>query len=269
MVCGAKEGEPLHVDVFARGQSADPAPRCPFFVTAGKQDPSAACDHRCSLANPRFWRPSADLESTTCLTPLFAQCRRFIAASRTASRGDAASPLADSRGREAERTLSWIGVGALGCIAGIAITALAFLLLPGPAGTGSFESHVAGVVATAAPNTTVRSGLERQYQMTAAEERAEIPGPVPQPATAASPADAAYPEPAADPAPTASLAGGEPAGPDETTHVVEEGETLWGIAANNGIKAADLAARNGLPEDALVVTGDILVIPATASEGQP
>jgi len=258
------------VDVFARGQSAGPPLRCPFLVAVGRS-PSAACDHRCSLADARFWRPSADLESTTCGTPRFARCPRFVAASGSPRRDDAASRFVDSRGREAERTLSWIGVGALGCVAGIAISALAFLLLPGPRGTGngSFESHVAGVIATAPPRMPVDGGRAPDYQMTEAEKKAEFPRPVRPSATAIPPVEVEDVEPAPEPPPSAALAGGDPAGPDEVTHVVEEGETLWGIAADNGIDVGDLAARNGLPEDALVVTGDILVIPTTASEGQP
>ena len=266
MVCGAKEGEPLHVDILARGQSAGPALRCPFFVVAGDCEPSAACDHRCSLTNPRFWRPSVDLESTTCMAPRFARCPRFMAASGSTARGDAASRLPDSRSLEAERTLRWIGVGALGCVAGVAISALVFLLLPDPGGRtdGSLQSDVAGIVATAAPRTPVDSGFGRRYQMTEAEERAEIPRPVRRAATASPQVDAEYDEPAAEPEPAAAFAGGEPAGPNEATHVVEEGETLWGIAADNGIDVRDLAARNGLPEDALVMTGDLLVIPAAS-----
>jgi hypothetical protein len=271
MVCGAKEGEPLHVDVFARGQSAGPALRCPFFA-ATERDASAACDHRCSLANHRFWRPSAELESNTCLTPRFARCPRFMAASGSTSRGDAAALLPDSRCSEAERTLSWIGVWALGCVAGIAISAVAFLLLPsaGDRTNASLQSDVAGIVATAAPpKTSVESRRGGDYQMTEAEERAEIPRPVQQAATAAPQAAPEYAEPAAEPGPATAFAGGEPAGLDEATHVVEEGETLWGIAADNGIDARDLAARNGLPEDALVVVGDVIVIPAATVDSQP
>ena len=268
MVCGAKEGEPLHVDVFARGQSAGPALRCPFFVVAGDCEPSAACDHRCSLANPRFWRPSVDLESTTCLTPRFARCLRFMAASGSTARGDDASRLPDSRSLEAERTLSWVGVGALGCVAGVAISALVFLLLPGPGGRtdSGLQSDVAGIVATAAPRTPVDSGFGRRYQMTEAEERAEIPRPVRRAAvdTPTPAVDAEQSEPAPQPASSEAFAGGEPAGPGEATHVVAEGETLWGIAADNGVDVSDLAARNGLPEDALVVTGEMLVIPAAS-----
>jgi hypothetical protein len=168
--------------------------------------------------------------------------------------------------------LTWTGVGALGCVAGIAISALAFLLLPGPGGTanGSLESHVASVIATAPPPaTTFRGTPVPNYQMTEAEEKAEIPRWVRPSATAIPTVEPQDAEPAPEPAPSAVLAVGDPAGPGETTHVVEEGETLWHIAADNGMKVGDLAARNGLPEDALIMTGDVLVIPAATVDNQP
>jgi len=194
-----------------------------------------------------------------------------MAAAGSTARGDTAPRLPDSRSLEAERTLRWIGAGALGCVAGVAISALAFLLLPDPAGrtNGSLQSDVAGIVATAAPRTPVEGEFDRHYQMTEAEERAEIPRPAPGAATAAPQVDSEYPEPAAQPAPAAAFAEGEPAGPNEATHVVEEGETLWGIATDNGVDVGNLAARNGLPQDALVMAGDLIVIPTATFEGEP
>ena len=163
--------------------------------------------------------------------------------------------------------MGWIGVGALGCMAGIAITGAAFLLLPGPADTAnvSFKSHVAGFIATPPSGTRADGVRTPDLQTTAAEEKAEIPKPARWSSTATSSVEPADAEPAPEPAPGAALARGEAAGPAESTHVVQEGETLWGIAADNGIEAADLAARNGLPEDALVMTGDVLVIPASTT----
>lgn len=254
----------MRIDVFTRNQSAGPAPRCPFSVAYG---PSAISGHRCSLADARVWRPSAHQQSTTCGTPQFAHCPRFIAASGTASRDDAASRPVDPHIREAERTLGWIGVGALGCLAGIAITAMAFLLLPAPTDTadGMLQSHVAGVIATAPAETQIGSGAAPDYQMTTAEQKAEILRPARVSPAAASPAEPEDVEPPPEPAPVASHAQGEPAGSGESPHVVVEGETLWGIAAANGVGVADLAARNGLSEDALVMTGDVLVIPASTT----
>jgi LysM repeat protein len=208
------------------------------------------------------------------MTPRFVRCPRFVAASGSTWRGDAVPRSADSQAHEVERTLSWIGVGALGCVAGVVISALVFLLLPSPGGRtdSGLQSDVAGIVAKAARSeATIDGGFDRHYQMTEAEERAEIPRPVRQAAvdTPTPSVDAEQSEPAPQPASSEVFAGGEPAGPGEATHVIAEGETLWGIAADNGLDVSDLAARNGLPEDALVMTGDVLVIPAATVDGQP
>src|SRR5437764_2276430 len=47
-------------------------------------------------------------------------------------------------------------------------------------------------------------------------------------------------------------------------HVVQPGETLWGIAASNNFTTRALAAANGLPEDASVVAGTTIKIPSVA-----
>src|ERR1700750_1160540 len=46
------------------------------------------------------------------------------------------------------------------------------------------------------------------------------------------------------------------------THLVAPGETLWGIAQNNGMSAGAVAAANGLSPEARVVAGTSLTIPA-------
>src|ERR1700750_1680712 len=46
------------------------------------------------------------------------------------------------------------------------------------------------------------------------------------------------------------------------THLVVPGETLWGIAQNNGLSASAVAAANGLSPEARVVAGTSLTIPA-------
>jgi LysM repeat protein len=46
------------------------------------------------------------------------------------------------------------------------------------------------------------------------------------------------------------------------THLVAPGETLWGIAQNNGLSARAVAAANGLSPEARVVAGTNLTIPA-------
>jgi soluble lytic murein transglycosylase-like protein len=45
-------------------------------------------------------------------------------------------------------------------------------------------------------------------------------------------------------------------------HLVRPGETLWGVAAANGLTAAALAALNGLPADAWLVQGTTIRVPA-------
>jgi LysM repeat protein len=57
---------------------------------------------------------------------------------------------------------------------------------------------------------------------------------------------------------TALPAGAQAAG----SHLIVSGETLSGIAAANGLSAAQLAAANGLPADAFVIEGRTLSIPA-------
>ncbi len=50
-------------------------------------------------------------------------------------------------------------------------------------------------------------------------------------------------------------------------HVVVPGETLTGIAAVNGLSAADVAAWNGLPADYFVIAGETINIPSFAEAG--
>jgi LysM repeat protein len=51
------------------------------------------------------------------------------------------------------------------------------------------------------------------------------------------------------------------------THVVQPGETLWGIAAANGISEPSLAAYNGLATDAYLISGQTISIPALSATG--
>jgi len=50
-------------------------------------------------------------------------------------------------------------------------------------------------------------------------------------------------------------------------HVVVPGETLTGIAAVNGLSAADVAAWNGLPADYYVIAGETINVPSLAEAG--
>lgn len=49
------------------------------------------------------------------------------------------------------------------------------------------------------------------------------------------------------------------------SHTVQPGETLWGVATANGIAPGDLAAFNGLAEDAYLIAGEEIQIPSGGS----
>jgi N-acetylmuramoyl-L-alanine amidase len=50
----------------------------------------------------------------------------------------------------------------------------------------------------------------------------------------------------------------------QVPHTVEPGESLWSIAAEDGLSVDQLAAANGLSLDAALVAGDTVLIPPTA-----
>src|SRR3954453_3027708 len=52
--------------------------------------------------------------------------------------------------------------------------------------------------------------------------------------------------------------------PASVPHVVQPGETLWQIAANNNFTTRALAAANGLSENSAVIAGTTLKIPSVA-----
>lgn len=263
----------MRIDLFGHDQSAGPALRCPYLVPSTEHD-CDDCEHNCSLANPRFWRPSPDMRANTCRTSKFARCPRYAATAESPIRGSGNG----LRGREAERTLSWIGVTAAACVVGGVIGALAFVLLPGSQSTptSAYQSDVAGVSVTATPRPATLSTGALGNQVTKIEEGAQsmkTPAPVRPTASPATPAESEsqqvisepIAEPAAAPAgPRTAAAAGDPAGPYDITHVVQDGETLWDIAAAYGVDVAVVATRNGLAVDALVMTGDVLIIPGTA-----
>jgi LysM repeat protein len=62
---------------------------------------------------------------------------------------------------------------------------------------------------------------------------------------------------------TATTATSTPAG--GTSHVVQPGETLIGVAAANGISPDTLAADNGLSSDALLIIGQQITIPTAST----
>jgi len=50
-----------------------------------------------------------------------------------------------------------------------------------------------------------------------------------------------------------------------TAHVIQPGESLWSIASANGLDVSTLASFNGLSDDAMLITGQTIQVPAAAS----
>jgi LysM repeat protein len=48
-------------------------------------------------------------------------------------------------------------------------------------------------------------------------------------------------------------------------HVVQPGESLWSISAANGVTVSTLASFNGLSDDALLIAGETIQVPAATS----
>lgn len=91
-----------------------------------------------------------------------------------------------------------------------------------------------------------------------AEKPAEAaPAPEAAPAAAAKPAEAAVP--AAEAAPAAAPA-------QSATYVVQEGDDMTGVSIRWGVSAAAIRELNNLPDDAQLVPGQILKLPADAQQ---
>jgi LysM repeat protein len=50
-----------------------------------------------------------------------------------------------------------------------------------------------------------------------------------------------------------------------TDHLVQPGESLWSVAVANGLTVQELASFNGLAEDALLISGEMIQVPAGGS----
>ena len=73
-------------------------------------------------------------------------------------------------------------------------------------------------------------------------------------------------------APTATTSSSSSSGTSTSSsggvaHTVQPGETLSGVAAVNGMSTADLAAANGLSDDAYLISGDTIQIPSASGAG--
>jgi soluble lytic murein transglycosylase-like protein len=55
----------------------------------------------------------------------------------------------------------------------------------------------------------------------------------------------------------------------QVPHTVAPGESLWSIAAVNGLTVDELAAANGLPSDAALIVGTTVLIPPASASTSP
>ena len=229
---------------------------------------------RVCLASPRSpWCPGTDTQTSLCLTPEFRRCSRFakeidlpaVAVAR-GERNESFAPADDN-------ILKWFGVAAAGCVVGVVVTVAMFLFLAAPVyePNDSLESVVAPLmVEPSAPLDDSGSAVAPQRDETGeASHDADPPWLLNRLGGAPTVNQAVESEPTLESAPTARFARGAPADTGEQTHLVVEGETLWEIAINNGVDPGDLATRNGLTSDDLIVAGDALVIPSATANNQP
>ena len=66
---------------------------------------------------------------------------------------------------------------------------------------------------------------------------------------------------------TAPSAASAPTSGSGSSHVVQPGETLWSIAAANGVTTTTIASFNGIAEEGLLIAGTTIQIPTTADVG--
>ena len=229
---------------------------------------------RVCLANPRSpWCPGMDTQASLCLTPGFGRCSRFameidsppVAVARE-KRNEPLAPADDN-------ILKWFGVAAAGCVVGVVVTVAMFLFLAAPVyePNDNLESAVAPlVVEPSAPlDDSGSAATPQQDELGEASHHADPPWLLNRLGGAPTVSQAVESDPTLESAPTARFAGGAPADASEQTHLVVEGETLWDIAINNSVDPGDLAARNELASDDLIVAGDALVIPSATANNQP
>jgi LysM repeat protein len=147
--------------------------------------------------------------------------------------------------RRTVNTVLAIFLAIVAAIGGVVLgSRLAAVVNIGAAGAG--ESPTAGESAAPAPAATAPP--------TPAPRATPSPAPTPtaSPAPTATPAPTASPKPSRTPSPTPSL----------LTHRVKRGETLTIIAAKYGVTVTALQRANGIKNPSLIITGQLLVIPA-------
>jgi len=235
---------------------------CPFLALAADHRTAVDgydADHAChALATPEPVDRARQAEQ--CLTEAHRQCDRYLAflAAHAADAPDIPTPAPDAlipRTRlivEAEaRRMPNMGEAPLGMsprrwlvaggVALVGVAAAATAVAGGFDGLGGRLPPDASGQATA--SSTV--GASPTPSTGSAEPSAEPP------ASAAA---------TAKPTPRPTKAVGPTATPAPTTYVVQQGDTLNGIAAQFGTTAAAIREANGLPGDVINI-GQVLIIP--------
>ncbi len=115
---------------------------------------------------------------------------------------------------------------------------------------------LAGVAGVAQP-TSIAAGVDLPPTATVPSAPAEAPAEQPAEEGAEQPAAESLPEP------TAALSG------EEEIYVVQEGDTLGGIATRLGVTVQQLLDANGLADANFIFSGQRLTVPGTGPAGLP
>lgn len=263
-------------DAVSTGHQASSPSRCPSIGLLGTEfvPERLPVSERVCLAKPRRpWSPGTDTQASLCLTPEFGRCSHLAEETDSPTVAVAREERNEPFAPADDNILKWFGVAAAGCAVGVVITVAMFLFLATPVyePNDSLESVVAPlVVEPSAPlDDSASAATPQQDETGEASHDADPPWLLNRLDGAPTVSQAVESEPILEIAPTARFARGAPADNGEQTHLVVEGETLWEIATNSGVDPGDLAARNGLASDDLIVAGDALVIPSATAENQP
>ncbi|MHB8958904.1 MAG: LysM peptidoglycan-binding domain-containing protein [Candidatus Limnocylindrales bacterium] len=240
------------------GRTSDaPPPVCPYLGLVDDPDshfayPSSA--QRCHASG----RPAAvesAKQARDCLTEAHVACSRYRPP--VASVGAATVSLAALKasaphrpggrpsGRRSVNTIVIVILAVVAALGGIAIG----WRLAGTLNTGavvSGRSPAAG--ASAAPGSPTAAPPSSAPTFTPSPSPSMAPSPTPAPTSSPAPTRA----PSRSPSATQAL----------ITHQIKRGETLTIIAAEYGVTVAALQKANGITNPSLIVTGQILVIPA-------
>jgi LysM repeat protein len=232
---------------------------CPFLALAADHRTAVDgydSDHACHALNPAEPLDRAR-QAEQCLTEAHRQCDRYLAflAAHAADSSGIPTPSADAiipRTRlvvdpEARR-MAGMGEAALGVSSRRWVVAGGIALI----GVAAAATAVAGGFGGAADrNAESSSPATSSPSATPVPSQSASPEPTTQPSTS-EPA-----EPTVRPTRSAS----EPtASPAQTTYVVQEGDTLNGIAVQFGTTVEAIRQANGLPSDVINI-GQVLIIP--------